>query len=493
MRKISLRVPLVWLCLSFFLALFLFGEGGLLQIAARIQVVPAFLRWGFSILLFAGMALLAGRFYCSLLCPLGLFQDAANSIGRRRMPGYRKASVLRYWILAATLVSLVSGSLLFIQLLDPFSNFGRGVTQVIRPVLVCVNNLLALLPLPKGALSYIHHLPPPPVYLPAAFASAAFFGMLAFWSWFRGRPFCDHLCPVGTFLGLFSSHPVLAVRLRESACSGCGKCETVCPTGCLSGKTGIVETDRCVVCLACVNACPNGALGLGFIRPGERIERRDLLRSGLGLGAGLALAFTPAVRVFRAGKLGAKAEGSPISPPGSGSHERFHGLCVACSSCVKACPAGIIRPSLTTWGPSGVFQPHLDYDFGYCQYECRACTAACPTGAIEPLSLEAKKRVQIGLASFRKNSCIVVKNGTSCGACAEHCPTQAAHMVPYGQGLSIPEVDASLCIGCGACHFACPATPKAMVVGGLPTHGRTRLASEPGEGPVLAPLEEFPF
>jgi ferredoxin len=87
----------------------------------------------------------------------------------------------------------------------------------------------------------------------------------------------------------------------------------------------------------------------------------------------------------------------------------------------------------------------------------------------------------------------VVKNGTACGACAEHCPTHAAHMVPYGQGLALPEVDASLCIGCGACHFACPATPKAMVVNGLPVHGRARLASEPGEGPVLAPLEDFPF
>jgi len=86
-----------------------------------------------------------------------------------------------------------------------------------------------------------------------------------------------------------------------------------------------------------------------------------------------------------------------------------------------------------------------------------------------------------------------VKKGTSCGACAEHCPTHAAHMVPFRDGLAIPQVDVSLCIGCGACQFACPASPKAMTVLGLASHGRAKLATELEEGPILAPLEEFPF
>lgn len=126
---------------------------------------------------------------------------------------------------------------------------------------------------------------------------------------------------------------------------------------------------------------------------------------------------------------------------------------------MKACPVGIIRPSFSAWGPWGIFQPHLDYEHGYCQYECTACTASCPTGAIEPLSREDKKRVQNGLSHFHQGNCIVVKKGTSCGAC----------------------------------QFACPVKPKAMTVYGLVSHGRAKLATELEEGPILAPLEEFPF
>lgn len=491
--KLNLRVSLVWLCLSAFLALFLSGESGILDFAARIQVLPAFLRWSPSILFFAGMALLAGRFYCSLLCPLGLFQDCVRTFSRRPLPGYRKGPVLRYWVLAATTVSLLTGSLILARLLDPFSNFGRGATQLVRPLLVLTNNLLALLPLPRESVGVFRSLPPPPVFPPSAFAAAVFLGLLAAWSVFRGRPYCDTLCPVGTFLGLFSSKPVLAVRFTGNPCTGCGNCEKACPVGCLSAKERKIDGDRCVLCLDCIGACPGGGLALGILSRGEQLERRALLRSGIGLGTGLALLFSPTARSL--GRIAGKETTGepPISPPGSISHSHFSSLCVACSSCVKACPAGIIRPSFSAWGPWGIFQPHLDYEHGYCQYECTACTASCPTGAIEPLSREDKKRVQIGLSHFRQGNCIVVKKGTSCGACAEHCPTHAAHMVPFRDGLAIPQVDVSLCIGCGACQFACPASPKAMTVLGLASHGRAKLATELEEGPILAPLEEFPF
>ena len=46
-----------------------------------------------------------------------------------------------------------------------------------------------------------------------------------------------------------------------------------------------------------------------------------------------------------------------------------------------------------------------------------------------------------------------------CGACSEHCPTQAVHMVPFKKGLTIPEVTEDLCIGCGACESICPVRP----------------------------------
>lgn len=496
MRKLRLRPLLVWAFLAGFLALFLIRDGEsipFLQFAAKVQVFPALLRWEITIFLFAGMTLLAGRFYCSLLCPLGLFQEAVHGLGKRRLAGYRRGTSLRYWILAATVGSMAAGSLGLLHLLDPFANFGRGVTQILRPVIVTANNLLASLPLPGDMARFLHALPPAPLTPLAAAAAGLFLAALTAWSAFRGRPYCDGLCPVGTFLGLFSSHSLLRIRFDEGSCSNCGRCEAACPTACLSAGERKVDGDRCVLCLSCVEACPGGALRLGILPAREGFQRRTFLRVAAGFGTALGLASIRRYRKPSPISGTAEAAGPPISPPGSQSHENFSRKCIACSACVKACPARIIRPSLLAWGASGLFQPILDYDSGYCQYECKSCTTVCPTGAIEPLSLKAKQRVQIGRAQFHRDACIVVKNGTACGACAEHCPTQAAHMVPYLDGLTIPKVDPSVCIGCGACHFACPATPKAMTVRGLPTHGTAKAVTAPGEGPVMDPLEEFPF
>ena len=79
---------------------------------------------------------------------------------------------------------------------------------------------------------------------------------------------------------------------------------------------------------------------------------------------------------------------------------------------------------------------------------------------------------------FRSEKCIVLTDGTDCGACDEHCPTKAITMVPYGDsGLFIPNMETELCIGCGACEYICPAVPdKAMVVHALAVH---QIAAEP--------------
>lgn len=77
----------------------------------------------------------------------------------------------------------------------------------------------------------------------------------------------------------------------------------------------------------------------------------------------------------------------------------------------------------------------------------------------------------MGKVNFIRENCIVYYDETNCGACSEHCPTQAVHMVPYKGALTIPETNQDICVGCGGCEYVCPAIPyKAIFVEGLSTH-----------------------
>jgi len=88
----------------------------------------------------------------------------------------------------------------------------------------------------------------------------------------------------------------------------------------------------------------------------------------------------------------------------------------------------------------------------------------CPTGALIPLSLKRKKLYRIGLAEFYSDLCLACTDDYPCGACAEHCPTGALEMVEdAASGVTIPQVNTDLCIGCGNCEFACPVRPLAAI------------------------------
>jgi ferredoxin len=108
------------------------------------------------------------------------------------------------------------------------------------------------------------------------------------------------------------------------------------------------------------------------------------------------------------------------------------------------------------------------------------------------LTVEEKVTTQTGVVRFEKDNCIVFIDETACGSCSEHCPTQAVKMVPYKGELTIPETVPDICIGCGACEYACPVTPyKSIVVDGHPEHAT---AQKPEEVELEEkPLEDFPF
>jgi ferredoxin len=502
---------------AFFLILYLFveGSGKLSHELSRgilfFQFVPSLVTLfhfataaslGFFLVLI--FTLLFGRVYCSFLCPLGTFQDlvtgARTRLRRKKKFRFMKPQPwVQYSLLAVTLIPLLFGSMFFLDLLDPYSSAGKIFSGLFRPVWYGAINLLAwVLKLFNNYSVYpveIKYVSVPSL----VFALVLFItvGLLAF---YRGRWYCNAICPVGTVLGLVSRISLFRIRIDEKECTSCGLCVRECKAGCIDMKARKVDFARCVACYNCFRACENSGFSYSFEKrnTGNKQDpsRREFIKN-------TTTGITSVAGVLAAGELFAqeskKTEApkpGPITPPGSLSIWNFTSSCTACHLCISACPTGVLQPSFLEYGLEGVFMPRMNNVANYCNFDCIACTLVCPTEAIHPLTIDQKHVTQIGVSKFIKNICVVVEKKTACGACSEHCPTKAVEMVPYLGTLKIPAIDEKLCVGCGACEHACPTRPiRAIYVEPNKYH---RVAMKPlhkvNDSPeVKKTTEDFPF
>ncbi|HPC99376.1 MAG TPA: 4Fe-4S binding protein [Bacteroidales bacterium] len=451
------------------------------------------------------LTLLTGRTYCSFICPLGILQDISGRVGgiikkRFRRYGYKKPhTVVRYFILALTLAVTLTGGIFLLNILDPYSIFGRSVTLFAKPVVLWINNLMASAfhLFDSYALADIRI---PPFRLMVYVIPALFLLLVGFLSLIKGRLYCNMICPVGTLLGLLSKVLVFRIRIDGQKCTKCGRCAVACKSSCIDFLNKEIDFSRCVVCFNCVEKCPDNAMnfGIGSLRKKETQfdpERRAFMAGSAAFLLGLPVLQNQdkSVRVPVPVKASTVKEPrtSFVSPPGSVGISNFTSRCTACSLCVSACPNNVLVPSFKQYGITGIMQPYMDYHRGFCAYECIRCLEICPAGALMPLLPEAKKLTQIGKAVFIRDNCIVETEGTACGACAESCPTKAVHMIPFKGNLTIPETTDDICIGCGHCEYACPVTPyKAIFVNGNPVHTAAR---KPENVQTQLKHEDFPF
>ncbi len=481
-----------------------------------LQFVPSLLKFlnaatlgaaGFIVVLI--FTVLFGRVYCSFVCPFGILQDVIGSAAgwKRKRPRFRYTpprNRLRYAILALTVLALLAGSGLPLNLLDPLSSFGRIFFDLLRPLAIIANNLAAMVLEPLGiyALYQVRWAVVAPVSATVALATL----ILAVWlSAKHGRLYCNTVCPVGALLGLVSRIGIFQIRIDPAACDGCKRCERACKAGCIDMATKAVDFSRCVGCGNCLAVCPGEAMHFGSrlkrhaaAELPEPERRGFILNSTIGLLAivGLAEQTRPIVQ-SRPTTIPERVT-CPVSPPGSGSVAHFTATCTACHLCVSACPSRVLVPSLFEYGLSGLMQPRMNFHSGHCNYECTVCLNVCPSGAILPFDVEQKKLTQLGVAKFIKENCVVYTDNTNCGACSEHCPTKAVHMVPYlntpEKRLVIPEVNPEICVGCGGCEYACPTKPyKAIYVDGNPVHKRANKPAEKVLDKKVDYKEDFPF
>lgn len=527
---------------------------------AKLQFVPAFLAGSFAV--FATLVAatwLFGRVYCSVVCPLGIFQDVVAWFGRRfagisarraakkeqknaqnaKRPKRRAARNyvyrenkprVRLAFLALALLSFPFGGA-YLALLEPYGIFGRIAVNVFKPFYVLLNNALYAICSKFDNYSFYYVDLRPESWGALIVGVASFVILLAFAGRY-GRLYCNSVCPVGTILGIISKYSLFKVKIDANRCVGCGLCAKACKSSCVDVANRQIDSSRCVVCFDCFGSCRKGAISFA---PGKKAtlavpnapetetaanrvatssETARAERAVANFDRGkrdfltlAALASTAAVARAAFGDSPSTADAAPktepapletpaaapnakpddygltpfkrertISPPGSVSHKQFQERCVGCHLCVAKCPARVLKPSGFENGLRGFMQPRVEFSHGFCNFDCVICGEVCPAGAILPLTMEEKHLTQTGTVVFIKENCIVTARNESCGACAEHCPTQAVTMVPYGEnGLTIPETNVELCVGCGGCEYICPARPfRAIYVEGHAVHQKAK-------------------
>jgi len=525
MKPILLKFCRICIALCFFVPFVLFfcDFAGILpkkiQLLMSVQLTPAILSGSLvTIALLLILTLLFGRIYCAVLCPLGVLQDIIariRTIGKRKQVKKRRyrysrpQNVLRYLLLGLCIVLRLFGILVPVLMLDPYSNFGRIATNLFRPVVIFGNNLLNEMATKAGNYSFYHVT----IYTVTAvsFLSALFvFLVVAIMALFRGRLFCNTICPAGSLLGLVSRYSLFRITVDHDRCNNCHLCERVCKSQCIDSKSGAVDGSRCVTCFNCLSRCSHRAIDYRFTPrlkpqpatpsgtqslPSDKAQslqqgRRTFLLTGATIA--MAIPAIPTTALTKSPVDDSKLK--PITPPGSKSLLRFKEKCTGCHLCVTHCPQQILKPADFAFGFDYFLKPHLVYDHAYCNYECTVCSEVCPNGAIVPFTeSETKQTTQVGVAKFTAERCVVPNRSTDCGACSEHCPTQAVHMIPYRDGLRIPQVTPELCIGCGGCEYICPVRPlKAINVVANEVHQAAHLPTEE-ETEQPAEIEDFGF
>ena len=495
----TIRLTAAFVCFALITLLFLDFTGTLhtwFGWLAKIQFLPALLAMNIGVVvLLIVLTLLLGRIYCSVICPLGVFQDAISWIaGKRKKNRFRFSPALnwmRYGVLAVFVVAMVAGLNAYAILLAPYSAYGRMVSSLLAPVWQWGNNLLAYFA--ERADSYAFY--EVDVWMKSSsvlIIAIVTFIVLVILAGRNGRTYCNTICPVGTVLGFMAKYSILKPVIDTSKCNSCGLCARNCKASCIDPKKHEIDYSRCVACMDCIGKCKHKAIQYTRKAASKAIspnsETVDAATSQPTNNA--RRSFLSVSAIFAATSLvkaqGKKVDGglatiedkkipnreTPIYPPGAHSARNFTQHCTACQLCISVCPNQVLRPSgdLMT-----LMQPEMSYERGYCRPECTKCSEVCPAGAIHPITTADKSATQIGHAVWIKENCVPLTDGKACGNCARHCPTGAIRMVASDaanpESMQIPVVNVERCIGCGACENLCPSRPfSAIYVTGHQMH-----------------------
>lgn len=449
---------------------------------AKLQFVPAMLASSFVILIaIIVITMLFGRIYCSIICPLGIYQDGIAHIAEKRKKNrynFKKSVRYRYYIGLAFFLLISFGFTGVAIFIEPYSIFGRFASNLFSPVYRLINNVLAYFAERWDSYAFYHA----DVYiksLPMFIIAIAYFLIITILALVNGRWYCNSICPVGAVLGCLSKFSLIKPHFDEEKCVSCGLCEKNCRCSAIDSKHHVIDYSKCVTCFNCVSKCNKGAMKYGYHKYIKVTEEPKVIgdegktsrKTFIATVATLAVSSTIKAqeKVVDGGLATIVKKKAPkrevaLKPAGSVSLDNFSSRCTGCQLCVQSCPNDVLRASskLDTF-----MQPEMSYERGYCRPECTACSEVCPAGAIQKITREEKTSIQIGHAVWIGQNCVPLRDGVECGNCAKHCPSGAITMMPYDPedpaSHKIPIINEERCIGCGACEHVCPARPFSAI------------------------------
>ena len=506
LRKI--RITLAAICFVAVTLLFLDFTGTLhlwFGWLAKIQFLPAVLALNFVVIaILLVLTLLFGRIYCSVICPLGIFQDCVSNLSSRRKGKKARFSYskeikwLRYGVLVLFVIALVAGLNALVALLAPYSAYGRMVQSLLAPVWQWGNNLLAWIAERQDSYAFVTK----EVWLKSLLTlivAAVTFIVVVVLAWRNGRTYCNTICPVGTTLSFFSRFAMFRPVIDKSKCKSCHACERKCKAACIDVDNHKIDYSRCVDCFDCIDSCRLGALKYRFAwgrevgsgSTGAKTPQNAPVGSKMTSdesknGQNRSSAAPTPVASTSSAPESVVRQGSPTTEATDNGRRAFlvGGAAVIGGSLLPSIPMRVEEEEIKDKKRDGGFAEVLPKKapnrktpitpFGSESVEkfykhctaCQLCVTVCPNNVLRPSSrLEHLMQPEM---SFEKGYC-----RPECVKCSEVCPAGAILKITPEEKtewkVGTAGVDYDLCVvnrdgvSCGNCAHHCPVGAIRMV------------------------------
>ena len=207
------------------------------------------------LLVWLAVTLLFGRVYCSIFCPLGTIQEYMAHLGRKHLGTSRRHTheclALRLEILACLAavgaVFVFFGRKDWLGAFDPYTLYTKAVGAVVFLAKTALHRQLA-----DDFRAAV---------LILALISLALTIAVSILALFKGRIFCNTVCPLGTIFSLPGRFAPVRIGIKRAECVNCRRCASHCAASCVHVREKKIEAGCCTLCANCLKDCPKNAIG----------------------------------------------------------------------------------------------------------------------------------------------------------------------------------------------------------------------------------------